>query len=157
MILYHVSDRIDRVEEKTFTPKIPDSVPANGEDTVTPRICFAPNIRKCVEAIGLATDMQEYITVYQLDTDTIDAKYIVPPDVLQSKGLVFDAARNCEYWVLCPVVLNPKYFKITDAVWELESDGVSQKLAVFDIEEVEYSTINNPIAPALAAMLGIEQ
>lgn len=155
MILYHVSDRIDREVEKKFIPKVPDSVAGHDENTTIPRICFAPSVVKCIEAIGLNTDMQEYITVYQLDTSTIDEdSYLVGPDKLTHDGLVYDASENKEYWVLCPVTLKPMYYKILDAEWELPDATMHKKLVSFNMEAVAYESINNPFSGAIAAMFG---
>lgn len=154
MVLYHVSDRIDRVPEKTFIPRVPASVAAQDEDRTTPRICFGPSIVKCLEAIGLNTEMQEYITVYQLDTSAIDNSYLVTPDKLLADNLVYDAVETYEYWVLCPVTLKPEYYKIIDAVWDIRSGAICNKITKLDIEKVSYESINNPFSGAIAAMFG---
>ncbi len=154
MKLYHVSDRIDRQSEKQFIPRIPDTIAFNGEDRTHPRICFAPDVIKCLEAIGLDTNTQEYITVYELDTDSIDSKFIVTPNQLKADGLVYDACETQEYWVLCSVTLKPRYYQIISANWCLSTDGTHKELSELNIQEVDYSTLDNPFSGAIAAMFG---
>lgn len=154
MILYHVSDRIDRVERKEFIPKVPSSTASSGEDKTIKRICFAPSITKCIEAIGLDTDMQEYITVYKLNTDDIGDDNLIRPNTLKFMGLVYDAMETQEHWVLCPVTLEPEYYQIIDASWAIAGDGKHKELTELNMVKVDYSAINNPFGGAIAAMFG---
>lgn len=157
MILYHVSDRIDRVSEKEFTPRVPNSVGCCGEDKTIPRICFSTSIEKCITAIGLDTDMQEYITVYTLDTSDIDeSAQILKPNILASSKLVYDAVETDEHWILCPVKLKPKYYRILEAVWDIPNGCKSKSIVYLSIESVDYRTINNPFSGAISAMMGLQ-
>lgn len=125
MTLYHVSTRLEPPMPKDFVPKVPESA-MSIEDRTTPRICFAPTVKQCLEAIGLNTEEQEYITVYQLDTGKVDPSHVLDPLQVYEKHNVIDALDTCEHWVTCPLRLFPMYARINKAQWK-DADGYGMK------------------------------
>lgn len=120
MKLYHVSyNRVD-----SFSPRIPKEI-IPGEDTHIPRICFATNIVKCInakprKAEGIKTAIENNlpfgIYVYEIDSENyIQEKELLTPEFLYSSKLLADAKLNDEYWLL----ISPKEIKETR--YELES------------------------------------
>lgn len=106
--LYHVSGRIDGPNAKLFVPRVPAST-ACGEDERTPRICFADSIENCIKSIGLDLDIQQYVTVYALNTAALQPENLVTPRELIAKGLVFYEILDYEWshteWELTRLVL----------------------------------------------------
>lgn len=142
--LYHVSGRIDGPVAKLFIPRVPAST-ACGEDERTPRICFADSIENCIKSIGLDLDIQQYITVYMLDTTALQPENLVTPRELIAKELVPDVADTNEHWVLSPCTLVPVFYEILDYEWS----HTEWKLTSLVLKQVDYAQIaGKPFAGA---------
>lgn len=112
MILYHVSPNINF--DGNFVPRIPENR-LQMEDSTIPRICFSTSISTCIQAMPgggeCFSDLLEHnnsvLKVFEIDTDNLpfDSKFLVPPEVLDEKGLVPDAVMNEEFWVTEDIVI----------------------------------------------------
>lgn len=120
MKLFHVSDKSDE-SSKWFMPRIPVSVAESyGEDTKTPRICFATSVELCVQAAGYVLEPGNIITVYEFVINDSD-KNLISPEQLFNTGKVMDALENQEYWYLKPAYLTAEHYviKYVDISFEL--------------------------------------
>ena len=105
---------------REYIPRVP-STTMDGEDTDTPRICFAESIELCVSAIpgdrrreGFEEGRQMMVFPFQV------CKYdpfLVIPERLDREGLVPDAICTREYWYLRPVVLRGELVTIGSFAW----------------------------------------
>lgn len=99
--------------KREFIPRVPESAKPP-EDIVTPRICFSETLEGCLSAIGhpfYYPGTPELLTVWVYEADT---RYCIPPEFLYGAGLVMDALRTREWWVLQPVTLTGKYVNLVD-------------------------------------------
>ena len=94
--LYHVAIGYQKLKRQ-FVPKVPAS--ANPpEDMVTPRICFADSIERCLSAIGYSfyyRGTPEAITVWECK---LPESELYTPQYLYKNNLVQDALFTHEYW-----------------------------------------------------------
>lgn len=90
-----------------------------GEDSITPRICFAPSIALCLQAILGVPEYGTLITVYKFCIEDTDPS-LVPPMELFITNKVPDALENQEYWYLKPVTLEASYDVIIERVREFD-------------------------------------
>lgn len=105
MKLYHVS--YTPVQE--FVPRVPECR-ADGEDTITPRICFAPRIEFCINAkpsgmlpIIASAQIGIPLAIYVYAIELADYRreeLLIPPEVKQTLHCP-DAVINQEYCLLC--------------------------------------------------------
>lgn len=110
--LYHVAVGKHDLKRK-FIPRVPESAKPP-EDIITPRICFSETLEGCLSAIGhpfYYPGTPELLTVWEYE---VDARYCIPQEFLYSTGLVMDASRTREWWVLHPVTLSGKYVNLVD-------------------------------------------
>lgn len=119
MLLYHVSmGKSEKI--KTFEPRVPIScVEEFGEDSITPRICFASSITLCLQAILGVPDYGTLISIYTFSVDDNDPN-LVSPSELFITNRVPDALENQEYWYLKPVTLEASYSIITNRSREFD-------------------------------------
>lgn len=97
MKLFHVSLGLQD-KQKLFVPRVPESCAREqGEDAVTPRICFSTSVEKCIQAIETFPQLGELITVYTFEVDEQDSN-LVTPAFLFAANMVPDALENQEYW-----------------------------------------------------------
>lgn len=113
MLLYHVSYDIDGDLERVFTPRVPDNVRFDEEDSIK-RVCFSDSIQNCIRAIDgyYKNDCDEIaVFTYEVDDNSPD---IIPWLELYNKGLVNDASLTHEYWYVgeVPLVLQRKLYRI---------------------------------------------
>lgn len=128
MLLYHISDRITDPPVKTFIPKIPISA-ANFENQTIPRICFAQDIKCCIQATGYNFEIGDKIMVYVLNTKDITPSNLWTPEELTKKQYVPDADLNQEYWVTETITLIGNTYTITDIV----KTTIKQKNQIYPI------------------------
>lgn len=111
MKLYHVS----YVPVQEFVPRVPECR-AEGEDTITPRICFTPQIESCINAkpSGMFPIIQSAhmripisIYVYEIESEDYDHDELLTPPEVKRLLHCKDAIVNQEYCLLC----SPKYLK----------------------------------------------
>lgn len=113
MLLYHVSYDIDGDLERVFTPRVPDNVRFDEEDSIK-RVCFSDTIQNCIRAIdGYYKNDNDEIAVFIYEVDD-NSPVIIPWVDLYNKGLVNDASLTHEYWYVGdePLVLQGKIYKI---------------------------------------------
>lgn len=123
MKLYHVTFDLEEPEIKVFRPRVPDSA-GEGEDTYIPRICLAPSIEKCIQALPSGSRRMskgEKIRIYEVNIN-IDDSNLISPDILFFKGYVPDALETEEYWYL-------KNLKMVSTVKEISSFDYDFELA----------------------------
>lgn len=110
--LYHVAiGKHDLVRK--FYPRVPESANPQ-EDTITPRICLSESLEGCLSAIGhpfYYPGTHELITVWEHDVNLDDG---ITPEFLYDNGLVMDALRTREWWLLRPVTLTGRYMHLTN-------------------------------------------
>lgn len=123
-MLYHVTG--DHDHTGVFTPRIPENR-MEGEDTTTPRICFADSLSGALDALGGANERVN-LTVFWLEVDT-DDPYVLTPEELYS--LVPDAGMTGEHWLTRPVTVQDRAFiRLTYLDWSeycLLKPGTSQR------------------------------
>jgi len=94
--LFHLSTENHNGE--TFFPRVPKTA-ADNEDTITPRVCFAPSFEKCVLAINPAGDCcAEYIYFVHVPVNSNTIR--IPTDTE-----VPDVDDTNEVWICSPVKL----------------------------------------------------
>ena len=123
MKLYHVTFDINESETKIFRPRVPASAGV-GEDKRIPRICLAPSIEKCIQAIPSDNrNLQKgsKIRIYEVHISEKD-KHLIKPEVLFLEGLVPDALETQEHWYT-------KDLEMTSTVKEIVSFDYSFELA----------------------------
>ena len=99
MKLYHVTFDLSEPDKKMFYPRVPKSA-GLGEDKSLKRICLAPTVEECFQA--LPSDKRhlavgEKFRLYSIDLDDNDPNLIYPDEIFK-KGYVPDALENHEYW-----------------------------------------------------------
>ena len=108
MKLFHVSLGLQD-KQKLFVPRVPEScVKEQGEDAITPRICFSSSVEKCIQAIETFPQLGELITVYTFEVDEQDPS-LVTPEHLFAASMVPDVLENQEYWYTKEVSLTGEY------------------------------------------------
>jgi hypothetical protein len=121
MFLYHVSfdDWFGENElaegTKTFFPRVPRTC-ANDEDQETPRICLAPSVELCVQAMASGSrDLRKgaKIAVYSVEIDDNDPYLRHPREIVDK---VPDAIENREHWYLAPIVMSAQISVVEDFV-----------------------------------------
>lgn len=130
MKLFHVSLDVDGSSKRVFTPRVPDSA-GKTEDKQTPRVCFSPTIRECLQAINATSQGLEVDTKFRVFEADLDYKELVKPEELVKRGLVPDALENREYWYL-------KEIELDSTIWEVKDVDRSFELAwsCIQIEDV---------------------
>lgn len=115
MILYHVTDNLDQPDVHRFVPRIP-ACAACDENKTIPRICMAPSIELCLQAMSCDSRCNclsagGMIKVYSGDFDEND---LITPQELFENNYVPDALENQEYWVTRPVILSSRIYEVQD-------------------------------------------
>ncbi len=113
MKFYHVSFSNENAGIKIFIPRIPESA-GDGEDKNIARICLAPSVEKCIQAIEAGSQVLKTgteFTVYEAEI-SLASKKPIRPDELNLKGLVPDSMENEEYWYLSSLTMWAKRYKI---------------------------------------------
>ena len=139
MKLYHVAiGKHDLVRH--FYPRVPER--ANPpEDVITPRICLSESLEGCLSAIGhpfYYSGTPELLTVWELDANVSDC---VTPEFLYDNGLVVDALRTREWWLLRSVTLTGRYMNLVDfetTPYRLPDEDKKQEL----IQYIKCSALN---------------
>lgn len=128
MELFHVSyKKIDQ-----FSPRVPANR-ADGEDDMTPRICFAESIVGCINAkpsgigpvlSGLLYKIPVTLYVYSIQTEDYADGVLMPPICVQELLHCPDAVVNCEYALLSkPKTIRERVYKVKDIT--LRENGYS--------------------------------
>ena len=115
MKLYNVSFDVNNTD-RVLKPRIPESA-ADVENKTIERVCLADSVAHCIQAI--ASDNREIkvgtkIIVRAVESSHLSSKWLVSPETLFSRGLVYDALENNEYWYLKPLAFNMALCTITD-------------------------------------------
>lgn len=137
MKLYHVS--YTPVQE--FVPRIPECR-ADGEDAITPRICFTPRIESCINAkpsgmlpIIASAQIGIPLAIYVYEIDLADYRreeLLTPPEVEQNLHCS-DATFNHEYCLLCKprhVTVSRKEIVGYEVEWHDELPYLKRLIAV---------------------------
>lgn len=118
MRLYHVTTDIHEPVVKTFYPRVPDSI-ALGEDSRIPRICLSTSVANCIRAVCCnALRVGRVLRIYTTEVTGKNFRDFIPPCVLYTEGLVFDALSNEECWCLVPLKMESKLY----CVYNFESE-----------------------------------
>lgn len=99
MKLYHVTFDLNEPDKKLFYPRVPKTA-GTGEDKSLKRICLAPTIEECMQA--LPSDKRklrngEKFRIYEVEIDDNDPNLVYPEEIF-NKGYVPDALENHEFW-----------------------------------------------------------
>lgn len=137
MKLYHVS--YTPVQE--FVPRVPECR-ADGEDAITPRICFTPRIEFCINAkpsgmlpIIASAQIGIPLAIYVYEIDLADYRHkelLTPPEVEQNLHCS-DATFNHEYCLLCKprhVTVSRKEIVGYEVEWHDELPYLKRLIAV---------------------------
>lgn len=137
MKLYHVS--YTPVQE--FVPRVPECR-ADGEDAITPRICFTPRIESCINAkpsgmlpIIASAQIGIPLAIYVYEIDLADYRreeLLTPPEVEQNLHCS-DATFNREYCLLCKprhVTVSRKEIVGYEVEWHDELPCLKRLIAV---------------------------
>ena len=113
--LWHVSADIDIPKEREFWPRIPKAT-AIGEEMLTPRICFAPKIEDCLNAIDETSlqqikDQDGVFMAFHFLVDKHD-KFLKSYQELAQD--VPDADWTHEHWYLQPLILTGQRFRLVE-------------------------------------------
>lgn len=137
MRLYHVS----YMPVNSFYPRVPRNRLPN-EDSVTPRICFAPSIEQCVNAKPYPGDFIGYclednqpclLFVYSFDYDPDRDDFVISPEEL-SEARVYDALWSEEHWATAvPSNLEEHIYRVVDAFYEDDSMMIRRLILDDDI------------------------
>lgn len=149
--LYHISFNILN-EIELFEPSIPsEKVRLLNEDNCTPRICLAPTIKDCLNAIPnggryfketymLSENNSKPFVVYEFDTNQIEKENFLDSESLFESNKLPDALLTNECWVINQnlVPSNSKKYIVTDLIIdfaenksELEEDGTMFDLGIY--------------------------
>ena len=114
ILLWQVSFDIDRPLMRTYIPLIPKS-PMLGEDTTIPRICFAPSIEDCLNAM-VADRVEQglrdgFLLAFPFWVSKNDPNLKTPEAI---GDMVPDAYWTKEHWYLKPVTLSGRLMQIDD-------------------------------------------
>lgn len=114
ILLWHVSFDIERPLVRTYVPMVPKN-PMPGEDITIPRICFAPSIEDCFNAMvsdrmerGLETGR---FLAFPFRVAKDDPFLKTPEDI---GDMVPDAYWTKEHWYLKPVTLAGCLMEVDD-------------------------------------------
>lgn len=114
ILLWHVSFDIDRPPIRTYTPLIPKyTMP--GEDITIPRICFAPSIEDCLNAMAadrVERGLEDGRFLAFPFRVAKDDPFLKTPDNIDD--MVPDAYWTKEHWYLKPVTLSGCLMQIDD-------------------------------------------
>ena len=137
MKLFHVS--YTPVQE--FIPRVPECR-ADGEDTITPRICFTPRIESCINAkpsgmlpIIASAQIGIPLAIYVYAIEVADYRreeLLTPPEVKRSFHC-HDAVINQEYCLLCKprnLTVSRKEIVGYAANWQKKIPWLDQLVAV---------------------------
>lgn len=86
-----------------------------GEDTKTPRICFAPSIEDCLNAIGeeyIINDLKDGLLLAFPFEVSLNDPFLRLPDKIAD--MVPDANWTREHWYLSPVTLSGHLIHVDD-------------------------------------------
>lgn len=107
MELYHIS--LDLEHNGIFELRIPENAHFYGEESHTPRICFASSLEGCLTALPLGVynlaerleESENIIKVFKLDLSkyNIPNHNVISPETLFSKKYVSDARVTGEHWI----------------------------------------------------------
>ena len=114
ILLWHVSFDIERPPIRTYIPLVPKN-PMPGEDITIPRICFAPSIEDCLNA--MVADRVERgledgrFLAFSFRVAKDDPFLKTPEDI---GDMVPDAYWTQEHWYLKPVTVAGYLMQVDD-------------------------------------------
>lgn len=114
ILLWHVSFDIERPPIRTYVPLVPKN-PMLGENTTIPRICFAPSIKDCLNAMAadrVERGLEDGRFLAFPFRVAKDDPFLKTPDNIDD--MVPDAYWTKEHWYLKPVTLSGCLMQIDD-------------------------------------------
>lgn len=119
--LYNVTFRMEDNTTR-LRPLVPYSAePDHGEDTETPRVCFADSIARCISAIGPSfRDLKVGGTfvLRSVSVSKLDKSLLIPPTILYGEHKVPDAMETHEYWYMSPIDVEVEKYEFLDFNYE---------------------------------------
>lgn len=100
MKLFHISK--NNLDGKTLSPTVPNNIftKLGVEDNKTPRVSFAPKVDYALLAIGYNRIKEGPKILKVFEPQDYDRLKIITPKELSKRGLVPDADKTKEYWIL---------------------------------------------------------
>lgn len=155
--LYHAT--LDPYAE-VITPRVPTNRGPEENSTIE-RICTSTSIEGCLTAVSwggkcfeflMAESGSAVIHILEYDIGDIGHKNIIPGDFLWQKGLVHDAFKNDEYWIIRDATPTDSYYiVVTDWTEGWEDfyrysdymDYVDGKIEIEDMLDGTFISVND--------------